>query len=760
MYRGRGSDGALVAVKTLHTARRDDATWAKRFNREVSALRGLSHQNVVPLIDSGMDPDVGPYLVMPWLDGRTLRQLLCDGPLIEELVLLILRDVASGLCAVHEAGLAHRDLKPDNIMVSDHGQVQLLDFGLAQHADESRVTTAGAVAGSVPYLAPERVDGADAGTSSDIWSLGVIAVELLTGRRPFQRGSPSDEVAAILADARQPIAQSVRASDALVSLIERCLARTASERPNAAALGAELDDAIDWLPRDDDEVRRELIDAERRDALCDPAAFCSRMATLRVATLKVEARRALEGRDHFEALRLVERAMAYRRDDPDLEALLDRAAGPRPASSRRQPDAAVQVASGEEIATPPKTARRLSTGLIAIGVGAVVVAGSILWLIPGLTSDGVESEVDLATTSVPSATASPTNVPSALPSPRPISSAQAFEDLQPLPMALLSNDAAPRSLEGNVAAPGEPIIDPAMFQAESAEQALSFYEAELRKAPDDPPLRVAHALALYAARRDADARRALDAVDADHPNLALVWSARGLLALRRGASKEALALFDKAIALDPKDASSYRNRGILHARLGRLRDGYADLNVALSLDGGDDKALSELANLYDYVGKRELAAPLIRRRLRLTPRSAAIWVDLALAETDLDAKLDALRKAIAIAPRDARAHETLCRVLSQAKKQSAINACDTAHELAPNDPKVYNARGLAHYHQGRDKAALADLDRAIALDGRNAQYFVNRYIVRTHAGQLATAKADLQKACRLGAKAACRELKK
>jgi tetratricopeptide (TPR) repeat protein len=754
VYRARARDGARVALKTLHAERRDDPEWLKRFAREQAALRGLVHPNVVPLLDSGVDAAIGPYLVMPWLEGPSLRQLLVGGPLSEEAAVLALRDIARGLAAVHEASLEHRDLKPENVMLSQACRLQLVDFGLALHAADSRVTTAGAVAGSVPYLAPERIEGRTSSALSDVWSLGVVAFELCVGKRPFERASRADEVAAILGGARSPAAQAAPMSEGFAALIEACLAPEPAARPSAREVITRLDTLVDWLPAVDGPAREELLDAECADALRDHAAYKSRVGIFRVAKLKADARAALERRDHFGALRLLERAMAYR-DDPEVEALLERAAGPRPAS--RQP-AEVRSAA----AAIPQRSGRL--GLVLGGVVAVVLLGGglLAWrLYPSQANEESSEPVEEAR---PIKEKKPPVAASVAPAPPPPPAgpapARVLPDLEPLADADLPNDREPEPGEKDAAPPGAPLVDPNMFEAGSAEAALAFYDTELQKTPKDAPLRIGRALALYAGRRDREGKEAMAAVEADEPNLPLLWETRGVLAMRAGDRPGALAMFDRAVTADPNDGSIRRNRGILYSRLGRLRDAYADLGKALTLDPDDVQAIKELANIYDKVGKRALAAPLLRRLLRLTPRDASSWVDLSLAAESNEEKLSALEKALALAPRDPRAHGELCSVLSRAKRAEAISACDTALELAPDDPGTLNARGLAHYHQGRDKAALVDLDRAVALAPKNSMYLVNRYIVRSHAGMVGPARADLELACKLGNSEACDELKK
>lgn len=182
--------GESVAVKVV---RSDDPEFVRRLVEEARALKSLNGPGLVRFLDSGVFGDLA-YLVMEYIDGPTLAQSLKDGPLGTATTAKVASRVASALSYVHGRGVVHRDVKPSNILRSSTGEVWLGDFGIAKFDDATTMTVPGTTIGTVIYMAPEQLDGKRVGPSADIWSLGIVILECLTGRRVFE-GSPSEIVA-------------------------------------------------------------------------------------------------------------------------------------------------------------------------------------------------------------------------------------------------------------------------------------------------------------------------------------------------------------------------------------------------------------------------------------------------------------------------------------------------------------------------------------------------------------------------------------
>ncbi|TAL14781.1 MAG: Stk1 family PASTA domain-containing Ser/Thr kinase [Frankiales bacterium] len=182
-----------VAVKVMRPALAEDGDFVERFAREARAAARLSSPEVVAVHDQGTDSATGTaYLVMEHVAGRTLRDVIRDqGPLAPARALELLEPVLKALAAAHGAGLVHRDVKPENVLLGDDGRVKVADFGLARAIESSNLTaTTGLLIGTVAYLAPEQVEHGRADTRTDVYAAGILLFELLTGVPPYSSDSP------------------------------------------------------------------------------------------------------------------------------------------------------------------------------------------------------------------------------------------------------------------------------------------------------------------------------------------------------------------------------------------------------------------------------------------------------------------------------------------------------------------------------------------------------------------------------------------
>jgi eukaryotic-like serine/threonine-protein kinase len=189
----RGTDRVLnrsVAVKVLSPQFAGDDQFVARFRREAQAAAALNHPNIVSVYDTGDQGDVH-YIVMEYVEGRTLRDAIRqEGPILPERASEIAQAVARALSSAHEAGLVHRDIKPGNIMLTRDGEVKVMDFGIARTSTGDTLTQTAAVLGTASYLSPEQAQGTAVDARSDIYSLGCVLYEMLTGRPPFTGDSP------------------------------------------------------------------------------------------------------------------------------------------------------------------------------------------------------------------------------------------------------------------------------------------------------------------------------------------------------------------------------------------------------------------------------------------------------------------------------------------------------------------------------------------------------------------------------------------
>jgi eukaryotic-like serine/threonine-protein kinase len=222
-----------VAVKMPYPGFTQDEAALARFRAEARNAGRLSHENVARVYDYGEpDPPDPPYLVLELIDGPPLSVLLRDGPLAPERAARLLAQAAAGLAAAHEAGLIHRDIKPGNLMIAPGGTVKVTDFGISYAAGSAPLTGTGMLIGTPAYLAPERAAGASATAAGDLYSLGIVGYQCLTGELPFA-GNPLQLALAHREHPLPPLPGSVPAE--LAALILALAAKDPAARPGSAA---------------------------------------------------------------------------------------------------------------------------------------------------------------------------------------------------------------------------------------------------------------------------------------------------------------------------------------------------------------------------------------------------------------------------------------------------------------------------------------------------------------------------------------------
>ena len=240
-----------VAVKIPHPQLASDPAYRERFRREAVAAARLAHPGIVATYDTGADGAVD-FIVMELVPGRTVRDLVAEGPVPQQVAVPIVAQVAEALDAAHQAGIVHRDIKPANLLLVDDGpvpRVKVADFGVArakevfeQGLTESSVTREGVVLGTARYLAPEQVSAGDIDPRTDIYAVGCVLHELLAGKPPFVRDNDMATALAHLTEPPPPLRSlGVAVDPALEGLVLACLAKDPQHRPaSARALADEL----------------------------------------------------------------------------------------------------------------------------------------------------------------------------------------------------------------------------------------------------------------------------------------------------------------------------------------------------------------------------------------------------------------------------------------------------------------------------------------------------------------------------------------
>jgi serine/threonine protein kinase len=357
-----------VAVKLLAEHLADDPTFVSRFRREALAAARLVHPNIVQVFDSGFDQSAHQhFIVMEYVPGQSCAEILRDrGHLDIDQAVDIVAQACRGLDYAHRHGVVHRDVKPGNLLVSESGVVKLADFGIARATGQTSITQVGSVLGTAAYLSPEQARGEEAGPPADLYSLGVVSYQLLSGRLPYEANSLSELALKQQRESPIPLQRlNPRVPSSLSEAVALSISIVAEERPHTAVELSEL-----------------LVDGAAGISPWTEESPTSHMTMSRAAT------RVLPPRDHATAETVVTKR------PPTGPA----PAHPAPARTPRTVPARRPTAQQEQPETPPsertpqrsrtrRVARRVGWSLLLLAVLAVAAVIVALALHQGTKSD-------------------------------------------------------------------------------------------------------------------------------------------------------------------------------------------------------------------------------------------------------------------------------------------------------------------------------------------------------------------------------------
>lgn len=321
VYRGRHTTlGRDVAIKILHPHLSSSTRNRKRFAREARAIEHLRHDNILEIFDySGADAE-DCYIVTEFVGGRTLTGFMDEhGRLPSEVASIIGIALARALTYAHDAGVLHRDLKPDNVMIRFDGTVKLMDFGIARFLDESQVTMTGALVGSPAFMSPEQAKEGDLDRRSDLFSLGTLLFFLASGHLPFSGSNPSLILKNIIEGNRPSLAElAPSVSATLCDVVERLLQSDREERfDDARQVEERLRASLDEVRIDPDDPRWSLT-----AWLDDSAAYQRRLDDHLETVLLEQGRELLTAGDALDALRLLNRLLSIDPDNAEVVSLV------------------------------------------------------------------------------------------------------------------------------------------------------------------------------------------------------------------------------------------------------------------------------------------------------------------------------------------------------------------------------------------------------------------------------------------------------
>jgi serine/threonine protein kinase len=339
-----------VAVKLLAEHLADDPAFVSRFQREAQAAARLVHPNVVQVFDSGRDERTDQYfIVMEYIEGASGAEILRDQGWVEvDEALSIIEQACEGLHYAHRHGVVHRDVKPGNLLRAREGEVKLADFGIAKATEQSSITQVGSVLGTAAYLAPEQARGEEAGPSADLYALGVVTYQLISGRLPYEAGSLTE--LALKQQQEEP------------PLLDTLVAAVSPELAAAVAVALALD------PRDRYKTALEMRHGLSNGVRGIPPAE-------RPGSSRHAAGRGGLGRSGSAATGVTSVLSSAQRSGSAASAVAPRQ--PRPGRPRSAP-ASAQAAERAPAGTRRRSSRLLATLLVLLALAVAIVAVVIL----------------------------------------------------------------------------------------------------------------------------------------------------------------------------------------------------------------------------------------------------------------------------------------------------------------------------------------------------------------------------------------------
>lgn len=755
-----------VAVKVMTGQMEQDPTLRARFEREAQTIAALEHPAIVPVYDFGEDAG-RPYLVMRLMTGGTLADRLKTGALAIDETARILNRIGSALERAHQEGIVHRDLKPSNILFDQYGDAFLTDFGIARLAESSVTLTGEAVIGTPDYMSPEQVHGdRQIDGRSDIYALGVITFEMLTGQRPYHADTPAKTMMRHLMDPVPDIRQ-VRPDlpQAVDTVITRSMAKEPAERfktateltmslsaISAATLGPLVpppDETVAAKPPVKPEAGPQTEPAETvpeadggepaaelaGEALAEPVnEISAEPETEPVVEPEVEAGAVTEvaGPEMDQAETVLESSLPQTEVAPPPEI-----AGPA--------EVGAPVPSGRPARSRPKWLWPVAGAAIVLIVAAVVVA---------VILSGRSGQNETASETGHSPVAE-TQAPPESTEPAAVTGGEENQDQgEVMSDAQAAEAATVEAEERSRAEAFEPFFS--KLESGDVEGALALADELVAAYPQDA--------AAYTQR--SEVRRMLGDLDgaladaeqavALAPEAAGGYLALGTAQREMGQLPEALDSNQRALQLNEADPNAHFQLGLTLRAMGNLPEALAELTLAAELMPEEGAVHTVRADLLREMGRPEEALAELARAVELDPENPDLQANLAsLLLFDLNRPDEAVEhygQAIALDPDNGRRFTDRAiayRFMGDA--DAALADHERAVRLSPDDPQAHFERALTVLDLlGDPEAALDDLNQALEMDpGWADAYALRGQIYYQHLDDLDRALADFDKAVEL-----------
>ena len=707
----------VVALKFLPPAMVGDDEANARFEREAKSAAAIQSGKIVTVYDIGSVEKGGSYIAMEYVDGVTLKQHLANGALTPSEASRIASDVAEGLSVAHQNGITHRDIKPANIMVTKGGRAKILDFGLAKLSSTAiDLTTADRTVGTAAYMSPEQARGENATSQSDLWSLGVVMHEMITGRKPFA-GDYSHAVMYAIVHEEPDLRTDVEVPAAYADIVKRCLQKDAGNRPRSAG------EIVDSLGLSSHTVTQSRIAMPATAGKRFPPMLIglAGVMLLVLALWVVGGRRVAEASsqqllavlpfgtlgDNDDAVNysagLVETLtskLSQLRFEKSLLSVIPASELPatlKPSNAFTDFGATLAVTGNMQFENTlirvtlnlidAKTTTQLDSRILDYGSGsALALQDSALFLVVDMLNERLAPEDRQSIAAASSVS--------------PIANDLFLKGLGRLRsrQSLADIDAAIQLL--SLAVEEDPTF------AESHSRLAEAYWQKYRLTED--------AVWIDRALASGESAISLDSLFAPaHVTIGAIHAGRGLYEL-------ALASFARAQELDPKNAAVYRQRARAYRSLGRFEDAEVEYKKAVEFEKNYWLNYAHIGGFYYRQGRFDDALDEYQKGLNLAPSNQTLLSNIGATYFELGRMADAIesfQNVLRSNPDHARAKSNLGTALFyNGRYAEAAQLYEERLSLAPNDASV--AGFLAdtyHWMDGRENDEVRTYRRAISL---------------------------------------------
>ncbi len=764
VYRARDHDlGRDIAIKFLPERLASDTERLARFAKEARAASSLNHPNIVTIHEIGR-ADSGPFLVMEYIEGQTLRQLLRGKPLSPKQILDIAVQISDGLVKAHAAGIVHRDLKPENIMITPDGLVKILDFGLAKLYQRDAISSGliaaqrseadtlslpqasseGIIVGTVGYMSPEQASGHTVDFRSDQFALGAILYEMATGRRAFQRNTPVQTLSATIDTQPEPLTSLNTSFPAPARwTLERCLSKDPKDRyASTADLALELRNVREHLSEVSTlgkEERVKRISIPSRGWLVFGLAAAVFLALFTVSSFRENVLEKLHLLSIPSEKRIAVLPFRYTGSDDNDRLLCDGLLSymTERLSQLKGFQKNVWVVPALEVresgVVSPETARRSLDATIVVD-GSLQRTGGRLVLSARLVDAHRLRQLRSANVEIPVGKASLLQ--------EAVNAVVGMLDLELRPEEQTAMRGGQTGVVEASTAYGQALGYTAYRQGRTAleryeqqqnlERAVSLFNEALRR---DPRYALAHAglgeaywrLSRFTrneehvALAEEHCRRALDLDD----TLAEAWITLGILHTGTGRAEDAVKDLTRAIDRDPRNAEAYREQANAYRKLNREADAEATYQKAIALQPDSWITHSYFGGYLAGRGRPAEAEKEYLEALRLVPDNARVWSGLGSAcylQQKYPAAEDAWRKSLELHATSTAASNLALHPFYEGRYSEAALRLERAVKIDNRDYRVWRNLAAACYWapDGRQRAVDAYKHAAVLAEKEHA----------------------------------------